>query len=77
MQFSSIILLACATLAMAAPTTEKRGDAIGNLLRRAINKSFFTAEELANTDRAACCCCKPPSEITNVDILHRIIAASE
>ncbi|MCJ1404605.1 hypothetical protein MMC11_007831 [Xylographa trunciseda] len=34
---------------MVAPTAEKRGNAIGNLLRRAINKSFFAAEELSNT----------------------------
>lgn len=76
MQFSIFAILATlATFAAASPIAES--SPAGVALRRAINKAYFSEIELADTDPEKCCCCLPPSEITNVDFLHRLIAASE
>ena len=37
----------------------------------------MTADPWVIKDAHTCCCCVPPSEITNVDHLHKLIAASE
>lgn len=75
MQFS--ILAVFATLVTFAATSPIADSSpAGVALRRAINKAYFTEAELAD-ESESCCCCAPPSEITNVDVLHRLIAASE
>ncbi|MCJ1313611.1 hypothetical protein MMC25_007290 [Agyrium rufum] len=76
MQFTLFTLVAAlATFAAASPIAD--ASPAGVALRRAINKAYFTEAELANTDAETCCCCIMPYKITNVDFLHRLIAASE
>ncbi|KAL9076821.1 MAG: hypothetical protein Q9161_000806 [Pseudevernia consocians] len=76
MQLSVFAIIATlATFAATSPIAES--SPAGVALRRAISKAYFSEAELADTDVESCCCCVPPSEIINVDHLHRMIAVSE
>ncbi|KAM0802735.1 hypothetical protein BDR22DRAFT_887082 [Usnea florida] len=79
MQFSIFAVIATlATIVATSPTVTVNARPDGMLRSRAINNSttHYTEAELADQNPETCCCC-PPNEITNVDHLHKLIAASE
>ncbi|KAF2725972.1 hypothetical protein K431DRAFT_299686 [Polychaeton citri CBS 116435] len=73
MQFKAVMLATLVSLAAAVPSSI----GLTRKLARAIDYGTFTEAELADTNPESCCCCVPPSEISNVDVLHKLIDASD